>query len=241
MSHFLSHLGNLVNDPSTALFHELRLRIFSGSRDAEEATRAPTTSTTTRVDVKSIQVSDAACSTSSSFSVRRGKRPESHSISMQAGIGLDKRRQIGVQSQSSAALGKRHKSTSIQPALHLDRSTDAAVQVMTKDAQTEPLKLKICKKHRDAVLSLRHFPQGRNIINKSNSCVFAQLKSSISKVLNSLKLEKIQSIPLYVATDEDVFKLYRCASLDRNVERETKRPTKRKTRNPVKIYALNTV
>lgn len=229
MSQLLWNLGNLVNDPSTALFQELRLRIFSRAHDAEPTTTsAPRTSTTPHFDVKSVQLSDAACSTSSAYTMRRSKQSESHSIYIQTGSEMRKCRHVGVQCPSSVTASKHHKSTSIQSAPRLDCATDPAFKNATKDARTTPLKLTVCNQHRETVSALRELAAGSNTRNKSNKNKLEEWKSSITKILNLLKLEKIQSIPPYRGTEEEIIKLYRSASLDLNVKQGKKQRTKSK-------------
>lgn len=234
MAQLLWNLGNLVNDPSTVLFHELRLRISSRPHDTAQATIDPRAST--QIDIESIELADGACShavqNNKTYVVRKGKQQENDLVSVQVGTDASSTRQVGVQVRDSVVT-KQHKSTSVEPIKRQDRNTDTPPKD-TKDAQTKPQKLKICKHHQDVVLALRELPLESNFTARSNS-KFSQLKSSITKILNSLKLEKIQGLPHYNATDEEIMKLYRCASLDMNVKQEPRRPPKGKPRKSVKL------
>ncbi|KAF9418481.1 hypothetical protein HW555_004769 [Spodoptera exigua] len=237
MGHLLWGLSKLVNDPSTALLDELHQRVFrkkelKRSASLEEATISSSES----VELKSIQLSDAANSTTNSFFTVKNNNPETATISVQTGTGYFTNHEVCIQVKRSL-LGKHNKSTSVQSALQSDRCTGASVIITKRNAKTKPMKLKVCQDHRDIVTILRQWPLWDYSKYRHNS-IFQSLKSSLTGILKSFNMEKIENLPAYYAPDAEMLKLYKSASLDRLVDIEKPHRRKSNTEHCVKPRIL---
>ncbi|CAH1646028.1 unnamed protein product [Spodoptera littoralis] len=237
MGHLLWSLGKLVNDPSTALLDELRQRVFKkrepiDSISIEEAAASGSES----IEVKSIPLTDAANSTTNSFYTIKNNDAETATISVQTGSGYFTSRQVSIQVKGSV-IGKHNKSTSVQATLQSDRCTGASVIITKRDAKTMPMKLKVCRGHRDIVAILRQWPLGDYRFYRHIS-IFQSFMLSIKDFLKSFSIEKIENLPACYAPESEMLKLYKSASIDYLVDNEKPHRRKSNTRYSVKPRIL---
>ncbi|PZC84469.1 hypothetical protein B5X24_HaOG205043 [Helicoverpa armigera] len=224
MTQFLWSIGKLVNDPSAALFHELRQRLFRTSQ--EEITHAEEVPTSTSVVCSNVRCIELADTSNSPFS-RKPKQPDCSSVNVQVGSGIFTNRHASIQCRGTF-YGKQNKYTSISSTRRADRGTGGSLMAVKKDATTRTMKLKICKQHRDVIAALQHWKfREKNYYDQPTCSKFSQLRSSFTQLISSLKVEKIQSVPHYIPPEQEMIRLYKSASLDLNVDYEVRCRRKR--------------
>lgn len=237
MGHLLWGLGKLVNDPSTAILDELRQRVFRKKEIVSSISlQEGATSRSESIEVRSIPLSDAANSTTNSFYTVQNNQTETATISVQTGTGQYTSRQVSIQVKRSL-IEKYNKSTSVQATLQSDRCTGASVVVTKRDAKTMPMKLKVCRGHRDIVTILRQWPQIDHRMYQHIS-IFKSCMLSLKDFFNTFNIEKIENLPAAYAPEAETLKLYKSASLDCLVDNEKPRRRKSNTRHCVKPRIL---
>lgn len=225
MSHFVWSLSKLVNDPTTEIINEIRQRIFrrdgTSTRDIENEISV-TVATTNNTDPLA-QASNAATTTSKTIcSKEKPKLAEVRSRSIQVDSGSSRRRQISVQCQISHHK-RPTKSTSTLHVTSINRSTGESRIAIKKDAETMPMKKKVCKLHRQTLSALEHWPNQQRAIKNPNIGKIGQLKETFLRIANSLKIEKIQCVPPYHPPEKPCIKLYKCESFNITTNKQVKR------------------
>lgn len=237
MSRLLWGVSKLVNDPSTALFNEIRQRIFRKNEDGTSIDgEDPDLSKSNDNNFNVLQMLDGSLPSTSRKYIQSEKGPRCRYV--QVGNGFLHNRQVSIQCRRSVH-GMLNKSTSIQQLRRSDRGTGGSRTVMNVDASTTPEKRKVCKQHLEVISALRNWPSEEKsktelVIKVSKR---EQIKNAFYRFIHSLKIEKIQCIPPYRSPEKEEIKLYRCPSI--NLEDQEKTLRKRsKTRKLDKLTTL---
>ncbi|XP_026737822.1 uncharacterized protein LOC113501040 [Trichoplusia ni] len=222
MSRLLWSVSKLVNDPSTALFNEIRQRIFRKNEDGTSIEGESPDLAIANNDFNMLQLLDRTLpSTSHKF---REEENEPRSRHVQVGSGTLHHRQVSIQCRRSVH-GMLHKSTSIQQIRRSDRGTGGSRTVIKIDASTMPKKLKVCKQHLEVISALQNWPTEEKSKSEIEIKVskIEQIKSALYRFVHSLKIEKIQCIPPYRSPEKEEIKLYRCPSISLESQKKTRR------------------
>ncbi|CAH0604753.1 unnamed protein product [Chrysodeixis includens] len=213
MSRLLWSVGKLVNDPSTALYNEIRHRLFS-QNDTHIDGESPNLSASFDNNLEVLQLLDGNITSTSRKILQEEKEPSSQYV--QVGNGPHNR-QVSIQCRRS-----RHetlnKSTSV-PRLHrTDRGTGSQTAIK-KDASTTPNKLRVCKEHVEVITALRNWPieerSQTELVTKVRR--MDQIKNAFCRLISAMKIEKIESIHRYRPTEKEEIRLYRCPSISLEV------------------------
>ncbi|CAB3242305.1 unnamed protein product [Arctia plantaginis] len=212
MSQFLWSLGKLVNDPTTALFQEVRFRVFGSNVDLSATEDEPICSKNTAnpkphykipPTSKVILKSSKACDTRDISELIEVK-----SKSVQVNFERRKHRQVSIQCQNLHH--KTCKSTSTSLHIHsLDRSTGESQIVEKKDTETHPQEMKLCQSHYETLLQLQDWEALKQKLNSKKSSKFCQLKAALANLASLLKIEKIESLSPHIHPNEQIMTLYK--------------------------------
>ncbi|CAK1545352.1 unnamed protein product [Leptosia nina] len=201
MSRYLWGIAQIVNDPSSELINIVKSRL--ASQIPENNTRANNISPEVVIkENKSVQV---CLSNREEFDKENLKRPiEVQSKVVQANRSRTKQRQSISSQCKTFTNGLRLKSTNTPKISCLDRGTstsECTSTVLTKtNANTEPIKQKVCDQHRQVLNALQTWTYADNESDKSYTSIknlWMKIKSNLSK----LQITKIEGLPGYYETD----------------------------------------
>lgn len=212
MAHVLWSLGKLVNDPTTALFQEVRFRVFGSNIDlsaSEEEpicsknTVKPNTYYKTSRSIKGIVKYSKTCDTRDISELI-----EVRSKAVQVNFERRKHRQASIQCQNLPH--KTCKSTSTTIHIHsLDRSAGESQIIEKKDTETYPQEMRLCEAHYQAILQLQEWETLKHKLKIKKNSKYCQLKSILASLVNLLKIEKIESLTPHIHPNEQLMSLYK--------------------------------